>query len=192
VIDLLIADHAPTRMGLRLALADVAVICAEAGDAIQAITEAERTQPDVCIVGLEIPGGMTAVGGICSVAPDARVVVLSIDPNPDELLTAVRLGAIGYLPANTSAQALCRVVQGTASGEAAIPRTMVSELAREVRGAAGDDQQLTPRELQVRAMLRDGCSTAVIAEQLRISPVTVRRHVSLLMHKVGATSRAAV
>jgi DNA-binding NarL/FixJ family response regulator len=69
---------------------------------------------------------------------------------------------------------------------------MVIELAREMQGAPGTDQLLSRREAQVRSMLRKGLSTAAIAERLEISPITVRRHVSILRRKVGAASRADV
>ncbi len=190
---LLVADHAPTRMGIRMALGDDVDICAEAGDARQAVREAERRQPDVCIVGIDIPGGgLSAVRGICRAAPHAGVVVLASTADVEDMLACVRAGAVGYVLGSIDHEPLRRVVHAVLEGEAAVPRSMVLELARELRevSSVGGDG-LTPREAQVLGMLRRGQSTAAIAARLAISPVTVRRHISTLAHKRGA-DRAAL
>jgi len=190
----LIADHAPTRVGARMALADVALVCAEAGNAEEAIAEADRTQPDVCLVGLEIPGGgISAVRGISAVAPNTSVIVLAGVSDVDEMLAAVRAGAVGYIPGGVDAEQLRRIVRAVVDREAAVPRSMVLELLGELRAAASaGDQHLTAREAQILGMLRRGHSTSGIATRLAISPVTVRRHISELMRKVGAADRGAL
>lgn len=190
---LLIADHAPTRAGIRMAIEDVASDCTEAGNAEDAIRAAEQAQPDVAIVGMEISGGgIPAVQGILKVAKDARVIVVTPSPDVEDLLDSLRAGAVGYLPGNINSAALRRIVPAVASGEAAVPRAMVLELARELLLTASGADGLTTREAQVLAMLRRGDSTAAIADRLSISPITVRRHISMLMHKTGASSRAAL
>jgi two-component system, NarL family, nitrate/nitrite response regulator NarL len=192
-VKLMIADHAPTRLGIRIALEGIIEVCAEAGDARQAIKAAESTQPDVCIVGLELAGGgMMAVQGIRAVAPNAKVIVVAADADNKELLAAIRTGAIGYLPGTTDSGALRRVVTAAAAGEAAIPRAMVIELARELQSDIDANVRLTPRESQVIDLLRDGQTTAAIADRLGISPVTVRRYISILMHRTGVDTRAAL
>jgi DNA-binding NarL/FixJ family response regulator len=189
---ILIADHAPTRLGARIALSDEALICAEAGDADEAIAEAKRAQPDVCLVGLEIPGGgIRAVRGICQVAPGSAVIVLAGVSDVDDLLDAVRAGAVGYIPGGVDAERLRRIVRAVAHREAAVPRSMVLDLLGELRntGSAGDER-LTTRETQILGMLRRGHSTSGIASRLAISPVTVRRHISELMRKIGVSDRS--
>jgi DNA-binding NarL/FixJ family response regulator len=191
---LLLADHAPTRLGIRIALGDEIHVCGEAGSAEEAIIVAERERPDICLVGVDLPGGtIAAVQGICSAVPDTAVVVLASAPDVDDMIASVRAGAIGYIPASVKAGSLRRVVAAVASGEAAMPRSMVLGLARELRGtAAGRADGLTPREAQVLNMLRRGQSTSAIANRLAISPVTVRRHISTLVHKVGVEGRSAL
>ena len=191
----LIADYAPTRLGVRLALGGEAHVCAEAADAGMAIAAAHREQPDVSLVGLEIPGGgLTAVRGICEVAPATAVIVLAGVGGVDDLLDAVRAGAVGYVPGgDLNAAQLRRIVRAVVSHEAAVPRSMVLHLLAELRAAEGPaGERLTMREAQVLAMLRRGHSTAVIARGLAISPVTVRRHVSALIRKRGVEDRAAL
>lgn len=176
-----------------MAVEDATSTCSEAGNAEEAISVAERARPDVAIVGLEITGGgVAAVEGILQVAPDTRVIVLTAVPQAGELLAVLRAGAVGYLPGTIDPAALQRVVSAVAEGEAAIPRSMVLDMAQELRLTAIGGEGLTTREAQVLGMVRRGESTAAIAERLSISPVTVRRHISTLMQKTGVASRAAL
>jgi DNA-binding NarL/FixJ family response regulator len=191
-VRLLIADHAPTRVGIRMALdGDVAQISAEAGDAQRAIRAAMREQPDICLVGRDLPGdGLAAVRGICRAAPRAAVVVLAEVRDVDDLLDAVRAGAIGYVPDGLDADRLRRIIAAIAANEAVVPRGMVLELLMELRGRGAGAEVLTEREAQVLGMLRRGQTTAAIAERLEITPVTVRRHISELVHKLGVQNRS--
>lgn len=190
---LLIADHAPTRVGIRMALGDEVVICAEAGDAEQAIRATKREQPDVCLVGQGIVSdGLLAVGGICRAAPDAAVVVLAEFPDADDLLESVRAGAVGYVPGPLDGERLRRIVRAIASHEAVVPRSMILELLVELRGGGSGTDALTARQSQVLGMLRRGHGTAAIGERLSIAPVTVRRHISELVHKLGVEDRSAL
>jgi DNA-binding NarL/FixJ family response regulator len=192
-VRLLIADQAPTRLGIRMALNGEVDVCAEAGDAEQAIRAAKREQPNVCLVGREICGdGLTSIRGICRAAPGAAVVVLASEPDVDDLLDAVRAGAVGYVPGSPDPDLLRGILRGVASGEAAIPRSMVLELVMELRGGGGGGDILTGRESQVLGMLRRGHTTATIAKRLQIAPVTVRRHISELVHKLGVENRSAL
>jgi DNA-binding NarL/FixJ family response regulator len=128
------------------------------------------------------------VQGILAVAPETSVIVLSDHRDVEDLLAAVRAGAVGYLPGSLDGEQLRRVVQGVAAQEAAVPRAMVRELILELRSATAIGG-LTEREAQVLGMLRRGHSTAQIAVRLEISPITVRRYISDLMRKLGADSR---
>jgi two-component system nitrate/nitrite response regulator NarL len=190
---LLIADWEPTRLGIRLALDGAVEVCGEADDAEQAIRAAKREQPDVCLVGHGIPGGAIAtVRGVSRAAPNAAVVLLTESHDVDVLLEAIRAGAVGYVPGAVDAERLRRVVGAIASNEAVVPRSMVLELLLELRGGGPGTDALTTREGQVLGMLRRGQSTAEIADRLAIAPVTVRRHISQLVRKLGVEDRAAL
>jgi DNA-binding NarL/FixJ family response regulator len=192
---LLIADFGPTRLGVRLALADQDLeICAEADDAEQAIAGARLTQPDICFVGSELPGGgIAAVRGIQQAASGAAIVVLAGIGTASELLTAIRAGAIGYVPGTITREQLRRVLHAALAGEAVVPRSMVRTLIRELHTSAallaGD---VSGRQAQVLDLLRRGNSPAEIARRLEISPVTVRRHTSDLVRKLGLEDRWAL
>jgi NarL family two-component system response regulator LiaR len=190
---LLLADHSATRLGIRMALGTEVDICAEADDAEQAIRSAKREQPDVCLVGRDLPGdGMAAVRGVCRAAPQSAVVVLAEVRDVDDLLDAVRAGAIGYVPGGLDPVRLRRIVGAVAANEAVVPRTMVLDLLLELRGAGHGAEALTSREAQILGMLRRGHTTAEIGERLKIAPVTVRRHISGLVHKLGVEDRSGL
>ena len=192
-LTLLIVDHAPTRLGIRMALGDALEVSAETSDREQAIRFAKRLQPDVCLVGTELAGDWVgAVRGICRAAPRAAVVVLAQASDQDDMLEAVRAGAIGYVPGALNVDRLRRVVGAVASREAVVPRSMVLELLLEVRGSGSQTDRLTSREAQVLGLLRRGHTTTSIARRLQIAPVTVRRHVSELVQKLGVEDRRAL
>jgi DNA-binding NarL/FixJ family response regulator len=188
----LVADNAPTRHGVRMALDGLATICAEAPDRSTAVEAAETHRPDVCLIGRSLPGGgIKAVYEISASVPRTAIVVLADRPEIDDLLLALRAGAIGYMPVGFDYAQLRRAITAVRSEQAAIPRSMVRELVDEIRSFESVVQgQLTLRERQVLAMVRRGDSTARIAQRLAISPVTVRRHISVLVRKAGVASRA--
>ncbi len=187
---LLIAEHAATRLGIRLALGVEVEVCAEAGDSEQAIRAAKREQPDVCLVGRHISDGLHAVRGICRAAPDTAVVVLADRADGDDLLECVRAGAIGYVPGALDAERLRRVIRAVDANEAVVPRSMVLELLLELRGGDASEALLTGRESQVLRLLQRGHTTAAIAKRLNVAPVTVRRHISGLVQKLGVEDRS--
>ncbi|MGI8713988.1 MAG: LuxR C-terminal-related transcriptional regulator [Solirubrobacteraceae bacterium] len=190
-VRLLIADHAPTRLGIRMVLDGEAVVCGEADDVVGAIRAAKREQPDVALVGTHVSADWrVAVRGIRRAAPGCAVVVLAQSGDADEMLEAVRAGAVGYVPSALDAERLRRVFHAVVGREAVVPRAMVIELLSELREGAVSGELLTGRETQVLRMLRRGHSTAAIAERLQIAPVTVRRHISELVHKFGVENRA--
>jgi DNA-binding NarL/FixJ family response regulator len=174
-----------------MALRGEADVCAEAEDAEQAIRAAKREQPEVCLVGRSIIGdGIRAARGIRRAAPKAAVVVVADAFDPDDLLDAVRAGAIGYVSADDlQAAGVWRVVRAAADGEAIVPRATVRRLLEELRDRSDG---LSARECQVLSMVRRGHSTAAIADHMGITPTTVRRHISDLVHKLGVEDRSAL
>jgi DNA-binding NarL/FixJ family response regulator len=187
-LKVLIVEHPAMCLGIRQAL-DVEV-CAETSRADEAIRAAKREQPDVCLIGRHICGErLSVVEGICRAAPQAAVVVLSERHNTDDFLDSIRAGAVGYVVGPLDVSALQRIVRAISSEQAVVPRSMVLELVREVQSTRGG---LTVRESQVRGLLRRGYTTAEIARHLGISSVTVRRHISGLVNKLGVEDRSGL
>lgn len=190
---MLVADHAPTRLGVRLALAGQVEICAEVDSFKLALAAARELRPKVCLIGCSLPGGgLNAVREICRSVPESAVIMLS-DGDGDgagDLVSAVRAGAVGYVPAGFDADSLRRALRSVLAEEAAVPRSMVLDLVNELRHLQrASEEHLTLREAEILSMLRRGKSTTVIASSLDISSVTVRRHISKLMQKAGVGDR---
>jgi DNA-binding NarL/FixJ family response regulator len=175
-----------------MALDELALVCAEASDRRSAVEAVQKYRPDVVLIGRSLPGdGIRAVREISDAVPHTSIVVLADRPEINDLLMALRAGAIGYMPVGFEPAQLRRAIAAVRTEQAAIPRSMVRELVDEIRSfdrvARG---QLTLRERQVLAMVRRGDSTARIAQHLDISPITVRRHISVLVRKAGVAGRA--
>lgn len=191
----LIADHPLTRLGIRVLLDPEPYLqtCAEATDAAEAIRVAGRMRPDVCLIGWQLPGsGLAAVAGIARVSPGSAVVIVGGLESEDDLIAALRSGAMGYLPTRSASRSLVRVIRRVLAGEMVVPRAMVGALVSELRGGGARGGKLTARESQVLRLLERGRSTGEMAQQLGISPVTIRRHVSDLVRKLGVESRASL
>lgn len=193
-------DHAPTRAGVRMALdRGGCVVCAEVDNAVDAVTAAVREQPDACLIDLQMPGGgLRAVAEISARLPNTRVLVLTVSNNADDMFDALRAGADGYLLKDMDATVLPDMVRGALAGEAPLPGHMTAWLIDEFRHRGqrrsldldGSKRvPLTPREWDVLELLDEGLTTAEIASRLAVTQATVRRHVSTLLHKMGASTR---
>lgn len=194
-------DHAPTRADIRGTLnADPRfAVCAEASDAAAAVTNAMAKRPDLCLLDVHMPGGgPRAAWEITARLPATKVVMLTVSHDSDDLFSALRAGASGYLLKDTPNHRLAHALADALSGKAAIPRTLVSRIVAEFRdpsprrrGLIMDDAaaKLTSREWEVLELLRQGLSTAEIAERLFIGEPTVRSHISRVLRKLRVPDR---
>lgn len=191
-------DDLPHRRAVREALeTDGFVVVGEASDAAAAIGSATRLQPDICLIEIELPlEGLNAIGRIAKASPKTMIVVLSRSDQPEDVVTAFTRGASGYLLKRITGEALASTLRAALQGEPPLSRSLVPHLVDEIRRGSirrlilpGGPVTLTPREWEVGELLRDGRSTTEIAESLGVSPVTVRRHIGLLLSKLGAEDR---
>lgn len=191
-------DDAAHRRGVRDALATHGfVVAAETGDAESTIGAVTRLRPNILLLEIELPGdGLRAIGKIVKASPKTLIVVLSRSDRPDDVVTALTRGASGYLLKGINGEMLASTLRSAYAGEPPLSRSLVPHLVDEIR--RGSERRLllpagpvtlTPREWEVGEMLRERHSTAEIADRLGVSPVTVRRHVGLLLHKIGAENR---
>jgi DNA-binding NarL/FixJ family response regulator len=197
-------DHVVTRLGLRITLeAGGFAVVAEVGTAENAVQMACAERPDACLIDHHIPGGgVAAVATIRARLRETVIVMLTSSADASELIAAIRAGASGYLPKTMSAGGLPAALRRALRGEPAIPRALVAWLVDDIRERDVDGPihflvdgrrvALTRREGQVLDFILDGVPTSEIAARLGISRVTVRRHVSELLHKVDAPDRKAV
>jgi DNA-binding NarL/FixJ family response regulator len=194
-------DHPPTRLGVRMALMRGGFdVVGEAADCDGAVGAVLRERPDVCLLDVNMPGGgIAAASQVADMAPSASVVMLTVSNSTDDVLAALRAGAVGYLPKDTSPDRLPAALCGVLKGEAALPRALVGVVLhrfRDYTAAVADpvrvgEVELTARESEILRMLRQGLKTAEIGDILSLSPVTVRRHISAGVAKLGVADRDA-
>jgi DNA-binding NarL/FixJ family response regulator len=191
-------DHHLTRVGVRLALERGGfVVCAEAEDAASAVAAAEREQPDICLLDIQMPGsGIHAAEAIAQLVPDAAVVMLTVSRSDRDLFDALRVGASGYLLKDMDPERLPLALSGVLEGEAALPRHLVALVIEEFRERGRRRPLLkkrgvvlTNREWEVLELMSQGLTTFEIADRLFIEPVTVRTHVSAILKKLHVSSR---
>jgi DNA-binding NarL/FixJ family response regulator len=202
-VRVVVADaNLATRTGIRLLLERNGFeICGDAADAEGAVSTAQRTRPQLCLVDARLPGGaIRAAGRIRSLVPGADVVLLGASSDEDELVDALRAGVAGFVLRDVPPDGIIRALEAVGRGEVALPRTLIGHLADQFRARergrrlsvpGRDDVQLTRRQAEALGLLREGLGTAQIAARLDISPVTVRRHLAIVLAKLGAADRAS-
>lgn len=197
VIRILIADdHAIVRKGLRAVLRNVPDIkvVGEAATGWEAISEAERLQPDVVLMDLVMPelDGIEAILRINAAQPKARILVLTSYAGEDKIFPAIKAGALGYQLKDSSPDELVEAIRQVHAGESSlhpvIARKVLQELSRPSDRPPTPDP-LTPRELEVLRLVAQGRDNREIAEVLVISDTTVRTHVSNILNKLHLASR---
>lgn len=202
-------DHPLLREGLSKVLSleeDIQVI-GEASNGDEAVEKARQLRPDVVLMDLNMPGmgGAEAIRRIKQDNPDARVLVLTVHDDDQNLLDAVHAGARGYVLKDVGTdelvQAIRLVHQGEYFIEADLLKRLLDELIRFSSSSAPqrapkppeqpDPQldQLTARELEILDFVAAGCSNKAIAEKLFISEKTVKNHISSILKKLGLTGR---
>jgi DNA-binding NarL/FixJ family response regulator len=195
-------DHPLVRDGVRDALTRCGVnVCAEAADAPGAVLAALRERPDVCLLDIDMPGnGIVAARKISKQLPETAVVMLTVSDDELDLLAAVRAGAVGYLLKDSDPDRLAFALRGVVSGEAALPRRLMARVLDHVRAGEGRRRvklrmprgaQLTAREWEVLELMHDEMSTRDVATRMSVSPITVRRHLSSAVAKLGVDDRSA-
>jgi len=191
VIRVLVVDDYPVvRSGLVALLSgdgDIVVV-GESADGAEAVALAASLEPDVVLMDLRMPvmDGATATAAITA-AGGPKVLVLTTYDTDGDILRAVEAGATGYLLKDTPRDELVAAVRAAARGETVLAPMVAATLMRQVR--SGD--QLTPRELEVLALVARGRSNGEIATDLFIGESTVKTHLLHVFDKLGVSDRTA-
>jgi DNA-binding NarL/FixJ family response regulator len=195
-IRILVADdHPMLREGLVSVLStqpDLEVI-GEATDGSETVRLAERLEPDVILLDLEMPGldGVVALEKLRDAGSGARTIVFTAYDTDERILGALRAGARGYLLKGASRTEIFDAIRTVHSGGSLLGPVVTTRLLEHVE--RGDEQErpnnLTPRELEVLALLTRGRKNSEIADTLFISERTVKFHVSSILGKLGAENR---
>ncbi|WP_427890741.1 response regulator [Kribbella sp. GL6] len=195
---LLADDHALVRRGVRLILdgePDLQVV-AEASDGSEAVAICRRQPVDLAILDIAMPRmtGLQAARELSAVAPDVRVLMLTMYDNEQYFFQALKAGASGYVLKSVLDRDLVEACRATMRGEpflypGAMTRLVRSYLERVRQGADLPQQILTAREEEILKLVAEGNSSKEIAELLTISVKTVERHRSNILQKLGLRDR---
>jgi two-component system response regulator DesR len=168
-----------------LSLEDDMEVVAELDRGDQIVDTALRTQPDVAVVDIDLPGldGLTAAEQLYERLPACRTLVLTGLSQPGNLLRALKVHVRGFIVKDAPAETLADGIRRVARGERVIDPELVAAALE--TGAS----PLTPREADVLRAAESGIPTEQIAARLSLSPATVRNYLSYAISKVGGRNR---
>ena len=192
-------DHDLFRTGLRSLLEEQGVnVVGEAANGQTAIRIVSELAPDVVIMDLNMPGltGVETTRQLSGIAPLARVVVLTISADDDDVMNAVMAGACGYLLKDSSIQELIVGIRAAAAGESLISPQIAAKVLQRLRAQSTSEDaaatiraELSDREIEVLKLIANGNDNAQIARELFISPKTVKNHISNILMKLQIDNR---
>jgi DNA-binding NarL/FixJ family response regulator len=198
---LLVEDHTLLREGLRAMLsacADFDVV-GEAGDGLEAISQARKLQPDLVIMDISMPKmtGLEALREITRQHPKIKAIALTMHNTEEHLRDALRAGAVGYVLKTVSHGELIGAVRSVLAGQRYLSPQVAKPVIDGYLGQARPGEvtaweTLTAREREVLKMIAEGYKSREIADQLCISPSTVEKHRVNLMRKLDLHSVSAV
>ncbi len=172
-------------------------VVAEAEDGEDAIAKAEELAPDVVLMDVRMPniGGIAATRAIVDVAPTARIIVLTMSDEENDLYEAIKAGASGYLLKEISIEEVASAIRAVVSGQSLISPSMASKLLFEFASLAkqAEDRErvpkLTDREKDVLRLVGKGMSNREVSDALIIAENTVKNHVRNILEKLRLHTR---
>lgn len=194
---LLIDDHPMLRNGVKqlIALDPSLQVIGEASNGEQGVELAKLLDPDLILLDLNMPGmnGLDTLDKMRQTSLSGRVVVFSVSNHEDDVVTALKRGADGYLLKDMEPEDLLTALHNAAAGKMVLSEALTPVLAaslRESRPSGDRDiQSLTPRERDIIKLIAEGLPNKMIARRLNITESTVKVHVKHLLKKMKLKSR---
>lgn len=173
------------------------VVVGETGDGDQAVAMAAELVPAVVLLDLRMPGtdGIAAARAINDGLPNTRVIMLTTGDEEDDLYRAIRAGASGYVLKDSALDEVGVSIRTVAAGQAVLSPSIAAKLVSEFTNADGCEpipetiRCLSGRELEILRLVTEGHSNRQIAQQLYISPHTVKRHMANILAKLHQRTR---
>ena len=198
-MNVLIADdHAVVREGLKhiVNLAPDMKVIGEAGNAQETLQAARNLKWDVMILDYSMPGanGLTVLKSIKESFPSRPVLMLSIYPEDDMALSALRAGAAGYVNKGCASEELTVALRKAISGKKYVSAALADRLAAGLEDGtkAAPHESLSDREYRVMWMLAKGKSISLIAEELVLSRSTVSTYRTRILKKLTIENNAGL
>jgi DNA-binding NarL/FixJ family response regulator len=195
---LLVDDHDIVRLGLMTLINDRAdmQVVGEAGDAVQALELVGKLTPDVVLMDIRLPGesGIDATRKISAQYPATKVVMLTSFADDDLVMRAIRAGAVGYVLKKVGNEELLRGIAAAARGEALLDSATTARLLSKVRAAERKSEKdafrdLSPREMDVLALVARAKTNGQIGAALGLTEKTVGNYVSTILEKLHLVNR---
>lgn len=194
---LLIDDHPMLRTGVKqlISMAPDIQVIGEASNGAQGIELAESLDPDLILLDLNMPGmnGLETLDKLREKSLSGRVVVFSVSNHEEDVVTALKRGADGYLLKDMEPEDLLKALQQAAAGEMVLSEALTPVLAASLRANRAtsdrDISQLTPRERDILKLIAQGLPNKMIARRLDITESTVKVHVKHMLKKMKLKSR---
>jgi NarL family two-component system response regulator LiaR len=193
---MIVDDHAMVRRGLSsfLLVMDDLEFVADAKDGLEALRLCEGSPPDVILMDLIMPvmDGPTAIRHIREHWPEIQIIALTSFQEEELVHQALQAGAISYLLKDVSAEELGDAIRAAHAGKPTLAPEAAQALIKGARSASEGPApgfDLTPRELEVLALMVEGLNNPEIAQRLSISRATASVHVSNILSKLGVSNR---
>lgn len=193
---LIVDDHRMLREGLRDRLnhEDDIEVVGDVGTAEEALLLVRQLEPTVVVLDIRLPGmsGINAVRALRKDQPELKILLLTGFDFDQYVGAAIRAGVDGYMLKDAAQSELVDAVRQVAAGGAILPPKIASKVLKNYRTEIKSRGrfELTSREMEVLDLLRVGLVNAAISSRLGVSPRTVESHVSSIIDKLGASSRA--
>ena len=195
-IRVLIADDHPLfREGVAHSLtgkSEIAVV-GQASTGEEALQLCRDLLPDVILLDITMPGqgGLTTAANIAAACPVTKIVILTVSDHEDDLLSAFKAGARGYLLKGISARDLVNVIRTVAAGEVYISPSLAAGMLAELTHSRTPDplNELTERERKILQLVAEGLTNREIGEQLHLAERTIKHHMTNILGKLHVRSR---
>jgi DNA-binding NarL/FixJ family response regulator len=197
---MLVDDHVLFRKGIEALLSnhEEFVVVGEASNGREAVERVAECKPDVILMDIDMPvcSGLDGVKMIQSEMPQKRIVMLTVSDDDQDLFTAIKNGAKGYLLKNLDPKDLYQMIRGVMHGEAPLTGIMAAKILQEFQSPQMTQtaemkkaDELTEREIEVLKLITEGMSNKEIADKLSVTENTVKVHVRTTLEKLHLRNR---